>query len=60
MSPTSKRAALSGMAFMSACISMTSTMEVSSTTNKSQSSGFVASGVLRVIKRPRIHVRIRG
>ena len=39
MSPTSKRAALSGTAFMSACISMTSTMEVSSTTNRSQSSG---------------------
>src|SRR4030088_2738093 len=39
ISPTIKRAALSGTAFMSACISMTSTMEVSSTTSRSQSSG---------------------
>ena len=39
MSPTIKTAALSGTAFMSACISMTSTMEVSSTTSRSQSSG---------------------
>ena len=39
MSPTIKRAALSGTAFMSDCISMTSTMEVSSTTSRSQSSG---------------------
>ena len=39
MSPTIKRAALSGIAFMSACISMTSTMEASSTTSRSQSSG---------------------
>ena len=37
MSPTIKRAALSGTAFMSACISMMSTMEVSSITNSSQS-----------------------
>jgi putative membrane protein len=39
MSPTTNRAALSGTAFMSACISMTSTIDVSSTTNRSQSSG---------------------
>src|SRR5262245_187362 len=39
MSPTIKRAALSGTAFKSACISMTSTMEASSTTSRSQSSG---------------------
>ena len=39
MSPTIRRAALSGTAFMNACISMTSTMEVSSTTSRSQSSG---------------------
>src|SRR5436190_40169 len=39
MSPTTKSAALSGTAFVSDCISMTSTMEVSSTTNRSQSSG---------------------
>ena len=39
MSPTIKSAALSGTAFMSDCISMTSTMEVSSTTSRSQSSG---------------------
>ena len=39
MAPTIKSAALSGTAFMSDCISMTSTMEVSSTTSRSQSSG---------------------
>ena len=39
MSPTTKSAARSGTAFMSDCISMTSTMQVSSTTNRSQSSG---------------------
>src|SRR5215472_217121 len=39
ISPTIKRAALSGTALMSACISMTSTMEVSSTTSSSQSRG---------------------
>ena len=39
MSPTIRRAAVSGTAFISACISMTSTMEVSSTTSRSQSSG---------------------
>ena len=39
MSPTISSAALSGTAFISACISMTSTMEVSSTTSRSQSSG---------------------
>src|SRR4249919_3254381 len=39
MSPTIKSAAVSGSAFMSACMSMTSTMEVSSTTSRSQSSG---------------------
>ena len=39
MSPTIKRAARSGTAFMSDCISMTSTMEVSSITNRSPSSG---------------------
>src|SRR5437870_5183294 len=39
MSPTIKRAALSGTAFMSACISMTSTMEASSTARRSQPSG---------------------
>src|SRR5437016_4842702 len=39
VSPTTKRAALSGTAFTRACISMTSTMDVSSTTNRSQSSG---------------------
>src|SRR5262245_42428687 len=42
ISPTIKSAALSGTAFMSACISMTSTMEVSSTTNRSQSSGLTS------------------
>ena len=39
MSPTMNRAALFGTAFSSACINMTSTMEVSSTTSRSQSSG---------------------
>jgi hypothetical protein len=39
MSPTINKAALSGTDFMSACISMTSTMDVSSTTSRSQSSG---------------------
>src|SRR6476659_1813413 len=39
MSPTIRRAALSGTAFISDCISMTSTIEVSSITNRSQSSG---------------------
>src|SRR5256886_5702928 len=39
MSPTIKRAVLSGTARKSACISMTSTIEVSSTTSRSQSSG---------------------
>src|SRR5262249_25320338 len=39
MSPTIKRAALSGTALKSACISMTSTIEASSTTSRSQSSG---------------------
>ena len=39
MSPTIKRAALSGTARKSACISMTSTIEVSSITSRSQSSG---------------------
>src|SRR5260370_1359168 len=44
MSPTIKRAALSGTAFSSACISMTSTIEVSSTTSRSQSSGLSSTG----------------
>src|SRR6202040_2487735 len=39
MSPTIKRADLSGTALMSDCISMTSTIEASSTTSRSQSSG---------------------
>src|SRR5262245_7967095 len=39
MSPTIRRAALSGTAFIRACISRTSTMDVSSTTSRSQSSG---------------------
>src|SRR6516164_5841450 len=39
MSPTINREALSGTALKSACISMTSTMEASSTTSRSQSSG---------------------
>ena len=41
MSPTISRAASSGTAFSSACISMTSTIEVSSTTRRSQSSGLL-------------------
>src|SRR5680860_572332 len=39
MSPTTSSAALSGTAFNRACISKTSTIEVSSTTKRSQSSG---------------------
>ena len=39
MSPTIRRAALSGTARKSACISITSTIEVSSITSRSQSSG---------------------
>ena len=39
MSPTIKRAVLSGTARKSACMSMTSTIEVSSITSRSQSSG---------------------
>ena len=42
MSPTISSAASSGVAFISACISMTSTMEASSTTSRSQSSGLSA------------------
>ena len=41
ISPTISSAALSGVAFMSACINMTSTMEASSTTSRSQSEGVV-------------------
>ena len=43
ISPTIRRAASSGTAFISACISMTSTMEASSTTSRSQSSGLSLS-----------------
>src|SRR5208282_1112643 len=42
ISPTINSAALSGVAFMSACISMTSTIEASSTTSRSQSRGLSA------------------
>src|SRR5712671_950480 len=42
MSPTISNAAWSGTALISACISRTSTMEVSSTTSKSHSSPVVA------------------
>ena len=42
MSPTISSAALSGTAFSSACISMTSTIEVSSMTSRSHSSGLSA------------------
>ena len=43
MSPTISSAAWSGTALISACISMTSTMEVSSTTSRSHSSGLSLS-----------------
>jgi len=43
MSPTIKRAALLGTAFSSDCISITSTIELSSITRRSQSSGFSSS-----------------
>src|SRR5271157_4545123 len=42
ISPTISSAALSGVAFMSACINMTSTMEASSITSRSQSTGLSA------------------
>src|SRR5580700_4586140 len=42
ISPTINSAALSGVAFTSACISMTSTIEASSTTSRSQSRGLSA------------------
>src|SRR5277367_86703 len=42
ISPTMSSAELSGVAFIRACINMTSTIEVSSTTSRSQSSGLSA------------------
>jgi hypothetical protein len=42
MSPTISSAASSGIAFTSACISMTSTIDASSTTSRSQSRGLSA------------------
>ena len=45
MSPTISSAAPSGTAFSSACISMTSTIEVSSMTSRSQSSGLSPSAL---------------
>ncbi len=55
MSPTIKRAALSGTAFMSACISMTSTMEAWSTTSRSQS-GDVAQVSIEGLSRDRLSI----
>jgi hypothetical protein len=45
MSPTIKSAALFGTAFMSACISMTSTIEVSSITRRCFRLAFLSIGV---------------
>src|SRR4029450_4235559 len=52
MAPTIRMAALSGTAFISACISMTSTIEVSSTTGSSMTDTYRRAGtyVARILK----------